>query len=50
MAVSTKKELRGRLIYQVFTRNHGAGTFRAVEEDLPRIKGLGADIVYLLPV
>ena len=50
MAADTARELRSKLIYQVFTRNHGTGTFRAVEEDLPRIKALGADILYLLPV
>ncbi len=41
---------RGLVIYQVFTRNHRAGTFASLEEDLPRIRALGADVVYLLPV
>ncbi len=50
MAINTEKELRGQLIYQVFPRNHGDGTLCAIREDLPRIKTLGADILYLLPV
>lgn len=38
-------------IYQIFTRNYSnEGTFKRVEEDLPRIKELGIDIVYLLPI
>lgn len=38
-------------IYQIFTRNYSSeGTFKRVEEDLPRIKELGIDIVYLLPI
>lgn len=50
MAVETKKEIRNLVIYQVFTRNYGDGTFQAVEADLERIKSLGVDYVYLLPI
>ena len=43
--------LKNQTIYQVYVRNHTeAGTFRALIEDLPRIKALGASIIYLLPI
>lgn len=39
------------VIYQIFVRNYSVeGTFRKVEEDLPRIKELGVDIIYLMPI
>ena len=39
------------LIYQVFVRNYSQeGTFRAVMNDLARIKDLGTDILYLMPI
>ena len=41
--------LRNMTLYSVFIRNHG-GTFNAVEKDIPRIRSLGADIIWLLPV
>ena len=51
MADDTKKELRSKLIYQVFVRNYSKdGTFASVERDLDRIKSLGTDIVYFLPI
>lgn len=38
-------------IYQVFVRNHTKeGTFNALSEDLKRIKSLGVDVLYLLPI
>ena len=40
-----------QLIYQVFVRNHTKeGTFAALIPDLKRIKALGTDILYLLPI
>lgn len=50
MAVETKKNIRNLVIYQIFTRNYKDGTFRSVEADLPRLKALGVDYVYLLPI
>lgn len=50
MAVDTRKETRNLVIYQIFTRNYKDGTFKAVEADLARIKALGVDYIYLLPV
>jgi len=47
----TKIALRNKVIYQVFVRNHTLeGTFKALISDLDRIKSLGVDIVYLLPI
>lgn len=50
MAKTTSSALRHQVIYQIFTRNYKNGTFQAVKEDLPRIKALGTDIIYLLPI
>lgn len=39
------------VIYQIFVRNYSKqGTFKKVEQDLPRIGKLGADIIYLMPI
>ena len=39
------------VIYQIFVRNYSVeGTFKKVEEDLPRINELGIDIIYLMPI
>jgi len=39
------------IIYQIFVRNYSLeGTFQAVQLDLPRLKELGVDIIYLMPI
>ena len=39
------------IIYQIFPRNHSLeGNFTGIINDLPRIKELGADIIYLMPI
>lgn len=51
MAKTTDPKLQLQVIYSIFVRNHTAeGTFRAVIPDLPRIRALGADIIWLLPI
>lgn len=51
MGKNTDVNLRHLMIYQVYVRNHTEeGTFRALMDDLDRIKELGSDIVYLLPI
>ncbi|MBR6350126.1 MAG: alpha-amylase, partial [Lachnospiraceae bacterium] len=51
MADNTNINLRNMMIYQIFVRNYSEeGSFAAVEADLNRIKSLGTDIVYLLPI
>lgn len=48
--ITTNKNLRNKVIYQIFTRNYKDGNFKAVKNDLDRIKSLGVDIIYLLPI
>lgn len=51
MSKQTSKELRKLFIYQVYIRNHTkSGTFMEFVNDLDRIKSLGVDVVYLLPI
>lgn len=51
MAVKTSKKLRSQVMYSVFVRNHSEeGNFAGVQRDLDRIKELGTDIVWLLPI
>ncbi len=51
MADNTPKTLRNQMMYQIFVRNYSKeGTFAQVEKDLPRIKALGADIIWLMPI
>lgn len=40
---------RSMTIYSLFVRNHG-GTFAEAAKDLPRIRALGVDAVWLLPI
>ena len=45
------KNLRNQIIYQVFPRQHSnTSDFNGVTKDLDRIKAMGVDIVYLLPI
>lgn len=41
--------LRNMTLYSIFVRSHG-GSFAAVEKDLPRIRALGVDMIWLLPI
>lgn len=51
MAKNTPKEYRGLIFYSVFVRNHTPeGTFEGVRRDLDRIRGLGTDVVWLMPI
>ncbi len=51
MADNTPKTLRNQIMYQIFVRNYSEeGTFAQVEKDLDRIKALGADIVWFMPI
>ena len=51
MSINTKKDLRNLFIYQVYSRNHNeSGTFKEFINDLDRIKKMGVDIIYLLPI
>ncbi len=51
MAVTTPKEYRNQVMYSVFVRNYSQeGTFEALRQDLDRIKALGVDILWLMPI
>ena len=51
MARDTRKDLRGQVMYSVFVRNYSEeGTFEAVRRDLGRIRDLGVDVIWLLPI
>ncbi|MRN53650.1 alpha-amylase family glycosyl hydrolase [Paenibacillus monticola] len=51
MAKLTSKTLRNNVIYSIYVRNHSEeGTFKAIEDDLERIRNLGVDIIWLLPI
>ncbi|MCF0246434.1 MAG: alpha-galactosidase, partial [Ileibacterium sp.] len=48
---TTNPELNRQMIYSVFVRNHTKeGTFAALEKDLDRIKSLGTEILWLMPL
>ena len=50
MAEKTNLALRNSVMYMVFVRNYSReGTFRRLQEDLPRIQSLGVDYIWLLP-
>ena len=51
MAKDTSVSLRNQVMYCVYVRNHTEeGTFRSLMADLPRIKALGADVIWLMPI
>ena len=51
MATDTDLSLRDAVIYSIYVRNHTEeGTFSAVIPDLDRIRNLGTDIIWLMPI
>ena len=51
MADDTRAAYRQLVIYEVYVRNHGPnGTFADVQADLPRIKRMGVDVVWFMPI
>jgi cyclomaltodextrinase / maltogenic alpha-amylase / neopullulanase len=51
MAKNSSIDLRHLFIYQIYLRNHNeTGTFKELIGDLDRIKSLGADFIYFLPI
>lgn len=51
MAIDTPKTYRNLVMYSIFVRNYSkTGNFEGVRRDLDRIKALGADIIWLLPI
>ena len=51
MAKQTDIKLRQDVIYSIYVRNHTPeGTFRAIIPDLDRIRALGTDIIWFMPI
>ena len=51
MATNTQKQLRNLTMYSIYVRNYSEeGTFEAVRRDLPRIRALGVDLLWFLPI
>ncbi len=51
MATDTPSDFRSLVLYQVYVRNHSPqGGFAGVEADLERIRSMGVDVVYFLPI
>jgi len=48
LAFNTSKDLGKIVIYEVFTRAYGG--FNAVKKDLERIKALGVDVIWFMPI
>jgi glycosidase len=51
MAVDTPKYFGNLVIYEVYVRNHGPdGSFLDVVADLKRIKSMGVDVIWFMPI
>ncbi len=51
MASNSDIQLRNDVIYSIYVRNHTPeGTFNAIHTDLDRIKTLGTDIIWFMPI
>ncbi|MBX9689757.1 MAG: hypothetical protein K2X27_23815 [Candidatus Obscuribacterales bacterium] len=51
MSAQTPLSYRNLVIYEIYVRSHGPkGHISEVEKDLPRIKSLGVDIVWFMPI
>ncbi len=51
MARNTEKAYRNQVMYSIFVRNYSQeGTFEAVRRDLGRIRELGVDVIWLMPI
>lgn len=51
MAENTEVSVRNLVIYSIYVRNHtDEGSFAAIIPDLERIKTLGTDVIWLMPI
>lgn len=51
MAIDTSKDYRNQVMYSIFVRDFSdTGDFEGVRKDLDRIKDLGTDIIWLMPI
>ncbi len=51
MAPKTSLVERSLVLYEIYVRNHGPhGTLADVEADLPRIRDIGIDVIWFMPI
>lgn len=51
MAFDTPAGVRNLVLYEIYVRNHGPnGTFADVVADLPRIREMGVDVIWFMPI
>jgi len=51
MAQDTPRTYQNLVLYEIYVRNHGPnGTFADVEADLERIRALGVDVIWFMPI
>lgn len=51
MAQDTPNHYRSLVLYEIYVRNHGPnGTFADVEAALPRIRSMGVDVIWFMPI
>lgn len=51
MAADTPLVYRNLVLYECYVRNHGSnGTFADVEADLPRLREMGVDVLWFMPI
>lgn len=51
MAFDTPRTAQNLVIYEIYVRNHGPnGTFADVEADLERIRSMGVDVIWFMPI
>jgi hypothetical protein len=51
MTTDTPLTYRNLAIYEIFVRNHGPnGNFADVQADLPRIRSMGIDVIWFMPI
>lgn len=51
MAMKENQSIRSLTLYSIYLRNHGEwNTFQKLQRDLPRIKSMGFDAIWLMPI
>lgn len=51
MTENTGKNVRNLVLYEIYVRSHSPeGAFAGVTADLPRIRAMGVDVVWLMPI
>jgi glycosidase len=51
LAANTPLSYRNLVLYEIYVRGHGPnGTFADVEADLERIRAMGVDAIWLMPI